>query len=527
MNRYPTSGTIDVPGGLIAALVLGSPATRAGVRAGMRVVAVDGDILRDVIDWMWLSAENEIELTLEDGDQGLRACGDDDRGDRGDRGDEPGAPSAPSAPAEPSELGEPTLVHLVLTRECDEPWGIEFASPLFDGLRTCVNACTFCFMNMLPRGLRPALYARDDDYRLSFLQGNFVTLTNMREADVRRVIDYRLSPLHVSLHAVSAQVRRVLMGANHARGLEALDALLAADIEVHAQVVAMPGVNDGAELDATLDFCQTRPGILSVGVVPYGYTRYARLQQGFDAGQARRLIAQCASHGSGDECVDERVDRRGAHLGASPNGQRFDRRGAHLGASPDGHLGACNQKVQLADEFFLLADAPLPPAAYYGDFSQYEDGIGMVRSFIDEFADFAEKNTLRKIKSPVYTQDMPQAAPILVTGIAFAPILRELLATNGVRAHVVAIRNDFFGGNVDVAGLLTARDIIEQLPALITAFPAPDSPVLLPDVMFNDDGLTLDDKTAADLSTALHRPVCVVSCTAQGLWEYLTATVAS
>jgi putative radical SAM enzyme (TIGR03279 family) len=398
--------TLSTPtGGLIASVEPGSPAERAGYRAGMVVSEFEGTPLRDVLDWMWLT-EGDL-------------------------------------------------------------WGLEFADPLFDGLRTCTNACTFCFMDMLPPGMRPALYARDDDYRLSFLQGNFVTLTNMSPADVERVIEQQLSPLHVSLHAISPQVRARLMGRNHARGLEVLEQLLAAGIEAHAQIVLMPEVNDGAELAATLAFCAAHPCIPSVGVVPYGYTTYARIQQGYDGEKAERVVAQCLPH------------------------------------SP---------KVQLADEFFLLAGLPLPSASYYGDYPQYEDGIGMLRSFVNEAASL--KSTARD-KAAMRARAKGR---VFVTGEAFAPFLRE---QTGLR--VVSIANRFFGGVVNVAGLLTAQDLLEQLPEQLLE---EDKRVVLPAVMFNDEGLTLDDYHAADLAKVLNRQVDVIPCTAQGLWEYLGSSLA-
>ncbi|MDR2196586.1 MAG: DUF512 domain-containing protein [Coriobacteriales bacterium] len=421
-------------GALIASVEPGSPAEEAGYRAGMILEEFQGSPLRDVLDWMW-----HTEGSLQ---------------------------------------------------------GITFADPLFDGLRTCVNACTFCFMDMLPPGMRPALSVRDDDYRLSFLQGNFVTLTNMSTAEVERVIEQRLSPLRVSLHAVTPAVREHLMGRTHARGLEALEQLLAAGIKVHAQLVLMPDVNDGEELEASLAFCAARPNILSVGIVPYGYTRYARIQQGYDGGRARRVVSQC--------------------LFRSPT-------------------------VQLADAFFLLAGLPLPPASYYGDYLQYENGIGMVRSFMDD-ADAMDtvgatdatsafgdpvcgapgrgapgRSTTDRSATDRGATDGTNAAnesskgAVLVTGEAFAPILRE---HTGLR--VIAIANRFFGGNVDVAGLLTAQDLIEQLPGQLRT---EDRRVVLPRTMFNDDGLTLDNRSAADLAEALKRQVDVVPCSSQELSE--------
>jgi putative radical SAM enzyme (TIGR03279 family) len=406
---------------IIASVADGCVAHRGGIHAGMTLLAVDGQPLRDYIDWLWLSSEPSVELQI-------------------------------------AELGT-----VVLEREAGEPWGIEFASPVFDGVRTCVNNCAFCFMAMLPKGLRPSLYLRDDDYRLSFLQGNFVTLTNITDSDIERIISYHLSPLHVSLHAVSAAVRQKLMGRNHARGIEVLQRLLGAGIEIHAQIVLVPGVNDGAVLTETLDWVAARPGVTVCGIVPYGYTKYAALQRGFD--------------GAGCQAVVEQV---GQWQAANPT--------------------AC---VQLADEFFVKAWphdtlAHLPSADYYAAYPMLYDGIGMLRSFADDI----QAARRGEHCSPAEPSN-PTSRTLIATGQAFAPFLTRLLNAAGApnTTTVLPIKNNFFGGNVDVAGLLTATDIIEQVSVHLKTHKADQ--LLLPPAIFNDDGLTLDDKTLADIQQAL------------------------
>ncbi|MDR3316363.1 MAG: DUF512 domain-containing protein [Coriobacteriales bacterium] len=570
-------------GAQIASVAPGSPAARAGLEAGMVLVRVNKEPLRDIIDWLWLTSDEKVLLeivhisseakTLHAAPALLLASTD--------------AGVAPALAAATSTGSAATSTY-TLTRNLGETWGIEFADPLFDGIMRCVNACVFCFMTMLPEGMRAPLYVRDDDYRLSFLQGNFVTLTNMSADDLQRVIDYRLSPLHVSLHAVTPEVRTRLMGSNHARGIEVLERLLAAGIEAHAQIVLVPGYNDGAELDATLSWVEARPGILSVGIVPYGYTRFAALQGAYTAEQARAIVKQAMAYG----------------------------------------------RVQVSDEFFLLSGLPLPPAAWYGDYPQYEDGIGMLRSYADEWGEDSralaegccESQTLAEgrepcaqaagcgspvlayapveetstcgTRSPAESSDSPRlrsslrqeqleecshtpqpahrahapqpafetrntpqpahAQPLggggeegfcalqlmrqlVVTGEAFAPMLRELVRAlpDGDCIEVIAIKNRFFGGNVDVAGLLTAADIIAQLAvyfggglsaanALQLLNQPPDkvpskdtTQVILPAVIFNDDGLTLDGQTVQDIAQALERQVTVVDCTAEGLLDAL------
>jgi len=323
-------------------------------------------------------------------------------------------------------------------------------------------------MTMLPEGMRPSLYVRDDDYRLSFLQGNFVTLTNMTTTDVDRVIEQRLSPLNVSLHAITSEIRLQLMGKNHARGMEVLEQLLAAGIEIQVQIVLVPGINGGEELEATLSWIEQREGITSVGIVPYGYTRYAAMQGSYETpDEALKVLKVIANY---QERARSTMD---------------------------------STRFMASDEFYLQAYPNsliehLPSADEYDGYPQYEDGIGMLRAFIDEW----------QICSCHFEHI------VIATGTAFAPVLRELL--KGANVEVRAIKNNFFGGNVDVAGLITERDLIDQLQDLTSA-----TRLVISDVMLNDDGLFLDNLTPDDLSQALNIQVDVVSCSASALVEYL------
>ncbi len=464
----------------IASVEPSSPAARAGIKPGMVVTAVDGEPLRDILDWHWLTDELEVELQCQtpcliqcqgqcQGDGSFDTSRDtSSRSSSHPR--EGGNPDATEGrlghqecqmtrpldtlhPDEDNTPPSPVSFCLRMTREPGEAWGLTFSDVLFDGLRSCVNACSFCFMRMLPEGMRPSLYVRDDDYRLSFLHGNFVTLTNVSDSDLERIVTMHLSPLNVSLHAVNSKVRRQMMGKNHARGLEVLEQLLEAGIEFKAQIVLMPGINDNEVLDHTLAWIARHPGITATGIVPYGYTRYAALQQGFDTPESARAVIR-------------QVESLAPH-------------------------------VQLADEFYLKAWlgeqvigasrealAHLPAAEYYGGYPLIEDGIGTVRQFIDS----PEKDTL-------LARLASEEALKLVTGEAFAAVLHELWPEH--QDSVIPIKNTYFGGNVDVAGLLTAEDIIKQ------AGPHKAKQLLLPPTLFNDDGLTLDNKTATDIAAAL------------------------
>jgi putative radical SAM enzyme (TIGR03279 family) len=424
------------PGGVVAAVDLDGPAARAGLRAGDVLVSADGQPLRDVIDWQWVADGATVDVVR------LRADGSEG--------------------------------HVSLCREPGEAWGLAFADTVFDGVRTCRNRCAFCFMTQLPRGLRRALYLRDDDYRLSFLQGNFVTLTNLSDDDVERISEQHLSPLYVSLHAVDRAVRDQLVCAREDRALERFDALLDEGIELHVQIVLVPGVNDGPVLQESLNWLAEREGVLSVGIVPLGYTAHQqRFRGSFEsADDASAVIADVAPW------QQAMRDRDGCTW------------------------------VYLADEFYLNAGVEVPPAGEYDGFPQYENGIGLVREFLDAAHD-SHRELARAIG------DLPPGSTLTIaTGELFAPVLAQVLrvADDGERVTVIGVRNDFFGGNVGVAGLLTTSDLARAL-----ASTPEDSIVLLPGCIANADAVLLDGVPVADLGTAVGREVRLLSCDVGGL----------
>lgn len=423
-------------GGLIAQIDAESPASRAGLVIGDRVLSVDGAPIADIIDWQWYSDGAEVALTLERGD-------------------------------------------VLLARDPGETWGITFADALFDRIRTCRNSCAFCFMTQLPPGLRPALYVRDDDFRLSFLQGNFVTLTNLTDADVERISEQQLSPLYVSLHSVDPEVRARLVCAHEDRALERFDQLLEEGIDLHVQIVLVPGVNDGEQLDRTLTWLAEREGVESVGVVPLGYTRH---QQTFAVGYEDRIAAAQ---------VIEQVQR-----------WQFESRARDEVTW-----------VHLADEFYLNARAPFPKTEWYDDFPQYENGIGIVRSFVDDTLEIRDEMTAALKALPAEAESVT-----LITGVMAATTLAGALqACEGVgRVRLLAVGNRFFGGNVSVTGLLTGIDIVDAI-----ADQPHDGVYLLPDVVLNADGVTLDDMTLAQMVEQSGADIRLVSCTAGGLLQGL------
>lgn len=430
---YPTEVGPAGAGGRIASVEVGGAAQRAGLVPGDTILAADGSSLRDVIDWMWLADSQWVALRVRD------AAGADR--------------------------------DIVMERSFDESWGIEFDGVVFDGIRECDNACAFCFVAQLPEGMRPSLYVRDDDFRLSFLSGNFVTLTNLDDADVARIVDQRLSPMHVSLHAVDEDVRRSLMCPTaEDRALEFIDTMLAGGIDLHVQVVLVPGMNDGAVLDRTLEWLYPREGIESVGIVPVGITRF------------QKRIARCFEDAAGAEAVLAQLDTWRERM--------YAERGIFW--------------VHAADEFYLAAGRTFPAWDDYDDFPQFENGIGMVRAFIDETAEALEEHPPLRGATPV----------TLVTGTLFAPVLESLapaLAATGCAVRVLPVANELLGGNVNVAGLLAGDDIARAIADGASGI------CLVPVVVVNDDGLFLDDRTIEQVAASAGTDVRLVSCDAAGL----------
>lgn len=412
-------------GAWVASVEAGSPAWEAGIERGMRVVSVNGVEPRDIIDWRWEADGAWCELAVFDPRDG-------------------------------------TTGTCELFREPGQDWGIDFADVLFDGIRTCVNACQFCFMAMLPPEARASLTLRDDDYRLSFLQGNFVTLTNVADDEVERIIACGLAPMNVSIHAVSPEVRRSLIGRRADRGIEVLERLCAAGVEVHGQIVLCPGINDGDELRRTLDWVEARPQITSLAVVPLGYTKHSRrFRRSFsDDVEASRAVVR----------LIEPYQRRARET---------------LGIT----------RFQLSDEFYVDARMEVPPAEAYDGYPQFYDGIGMLRSFLDEAALVAVERAgeVAAVEGALAGRGL---RVLLVCGEAAektVDVFCRVLSPAG-RVRTRAVRNDYFGGDVNVTGLIVSEDLLAQLPRDLAG-----TVVVLPEVMFNFDKVTLDGDTQAHI----------------------------
>jgi putative radical SAM enzyme (TIGR03279 family) len=450
----------------VTSVTAASPAARAGLAVGDELLSIDGHEPRDVIDFQRLSDGADLGVLVR----------------------RPGAP-LPRLVRVPKALGESL--------------GVEVSSAVFDRIRTCDNHCAFCFIYQLPKGMRRSLYLKDDDYRLSFLYGNFTTLTRFTELDAERILTERLGPLFVSIHATDPDVRSsMLRNPKGATSLRWLSVLLDGGIEVHGQVVVCPGVNDGAVLEDTLLGVLDRyPGLASVGAVPLGVSRFSH-----EPSMRPHSFAEAVA------VVDTIESWQGVFQRA---------------------LG--RRMVFAADEYYLLAGRAFPPARRYEGFPQHENGIGMARSFAASFArpagggpdgvrhgffasvDAAPASGYRAPRLPSAPAGGDDDRPVTVlTGSYGARVLAPLVAAHGRAADVAvhAVTNDFFGGNIGVAGLLTGEDVGRALRAI----PA-ERRCLLPDACLNE-GRFLDGLTLADLP----RPVEVVPCDGASLRRALDGT---
>lgn len=368
----------------------------------------------------------------------------------------------------------------IIEYEFDEPieedLGIKF-EPLSP--RCCGNQCIFCFTDQNPPGLRSSLYFKDEDYRFSFLHGNYVTLTNVSWRDLRRIAAQRMSPLYISVHAIEPGLRRELFGLRKDdRLVEKIKFLIQAEIELHAQIVLCPGLNDGDHLERTVwELAQYYPSLRTIAIVPVGLTRYRQnlpKLSPFTATTSAQVIA--------------RVEAWGQKL--------LKKLGARL--------------VYLADEFYLQAGQPIPAADYYDSFDQLENGVGMVRSLLSEAEapGSAWPSVInRKLRATIVTGEM--AFPIINDLVD-----RYLRGIQNLLVQVIAIQNNFFGPLITVSGLLTGQDIYAQLSAQTLG-----DEVWLPPNCINDDGIFLDDWTPEQLEQKLN---CKVKVLADGFMHYLT-----
>ncbi len=408
-----------------------SPAARAGVAAGWSLVSVNGEWVPDILAY---------RRELGKGAASLVAC--DPEGDRSVR----------------------------FEVAWEDP-GLEFEDVIFDGLRLCANKCEFCYVHQMPKGFRKSLYVMDDDFRTSFLYGSFVTLTNLSDADVARILDEHLSPLYVSVHSADDELRGDMLKpwrlkVRDPRATRIRDMLERLEpIDLYTQVVAQPGRNDGAALDATIEYLVSRPNVQAVAVVPVGLTEHRRNLpeiRGYRPEEAAAVVDQ--------------VERWQARLLAE--------RGSRM--------------AFLADEFYLVAGRPLPPAEAYEGFAMLENGVGMVRDFLGDGLDGAAL--------PARVE--PARRVLCVSGTLFAPQLRAALAPlagiEGLTLEVRALANRSFGPVTTVTGLLAGRDVLTQVrPG------EADLLLVSPSMLKYGTETLLDDRTLDDLRRELGMAVAV------------------
>lgn len=403
----------------------GSAADAAGLQPGDRILTVNGHAVTDEIALKFYLSEDEVDLRV------LRA--------------------------------HAASRHFRMDAEDCADLGIEveeFAT------RRCTNSCLFCFVDQLPPGVRASLRVKDDDYRLSFLHGNYVTLTNLTEKDLDRIMEQRLSPLYVSVHATDPDLRMRILGRKKPDNLHRkLRRLVRGGIRIHAQIVLMPGVNDGAHLEKTVyDLYQLHPGVQSVALVPVGLS---------DHGAPRKRLKPVTPAYS-------RTLIRRVHTWQA----RFQ---SHIGSA-----FAC-----LADEFYLQAGAAIPERGVYDDFAQIEDGIGMVRNFLDDFEAALDRKRTQS----------PALHGTLITGKLFLPVLQPCIRRwnrrFGSRLRILAAENRFLGKRITVAGLLAGEDILAALKGR-----NPGDFVIIPgEALSCRDRVLLDNLTLADMSKRIGKPV--------------------
>jgi putative radical SAM enzyme (TIGR03279 family) len=397
-------------------------ADQLGIKAGTELLTVNGRPLADFLDWEFLTADDELVIEAR----------------------------------EPN--GEAVVYEL--ERLDGEPLGIALEPPT---VRRCANRCEFCFIEGLPEGLRKPLYIRDDDYRLSFAYGNFATLSNVKERDITRILEYRLSPLYVSVHATNHEARKVLLNNNRVPDIKAqLGRLAEGGIQFHCQMVVVPGLNDEEVLDESLrDLWNMGSAVLSAAVVPVGLTQFSHLYtaKSMDQATARAIL--------------QRVERWGERA-LKERGETW---------------------VFGSDELYMLAGRQLPAADHYGDFAQIENGVGAVTSLRMRVAAGIGK---------VPRRDGQKIG--VVTGLAMGPLLQPLIerlsVVSGAQFELLVTENSLFGPTITTAGLLVGKDILGALADRNDLDLA-----LIPAETINEDSVFLDDYTLENVRSALPMPI--------------------
>ncbi len=409
------------------------------------MLSMNGRELKDIFDYYYISDEESVEITLQ------------------------------------NEAGEERTLHI--EKDLGEDLGITFENGLLDEYRSCHNKCIFCFIDQMPKGMRDTLYFKDDDTRLSFLQGNYVTLTNISEDDLNRIIEYRLAPINISVHATEPELRCMMLHNRFAGDLlEKMEKLKEADLPMNAQIVLCKGVNDGAHLDRTIgDLFRFHPQLESLSVVPVGLSKYREglyPLEPFNREDAREVIK-----------IIEGWQKKS-----------FDAFGDHF--------------VHGGDEWYLLAEQELPEEERYDGYIQLENGVGMMRLLINEFREALseEKKHFFLRKKTVSVATGALAAPFL--SMLSEEFMRKFPKIN---VQVFPIKNNFFGERITVSGLITGQDLMDQLKTKSLG-----DKLLLPCNMLRaSEEVFLDDVTVSEASEALQVPISIVESSGQSLLENL------
>lgn len=410
-------GDILTYNGIISCVYPNSIAADLGIVAGDTILKVNGESVRDIIDLSFALADENIEILIKK-NNGAEVCAKIDK-------------------------------------EYDQDLGVEFESAVFDGVRKCANNCIFCFVDQMAPNLRESLYVKDDDYRLSFLYGNFITLTNLTEADINRIRQLHLSPLYVSVHTTNGPLREKMLNNKNAGNIVTqLNNLIDNGVQLHTQVVLCPNINDGKYLEETIkDLYALHPEVLSMAIVPVGLSRFREScypLEVFTSEQAQEVITIVSNWQK--HCRQQ-------------SGESF---------------------VYLADEFYLVANSPIPEYEIYDDFPQIENGVGMVRNFIAEWENVLTTN------NDSFTYEKPTIIDI-VCGISAEKVLQPLLANlkiPNLTLRLIPVTNRFFGEHITVSGLLTGQDILQSLQCI----PDDRDGIIIPGVALRSgEDIFLDD----------------------------------
>lgn len=432
-------------GGIISAIKKGSLAEELDLKVGDKIISINNQKLADIIDLSFAMSDEEIEMLVE------------------------------------HENGQKEI--LCFEKELDEELGAEFQSAMFGKIRQCCNNCYFCFVDQVAPNMRDSLYIKDDDYRLSFLYGNFVTLTNIGPVDLDRIKNLHLSPLYVSVHTTNPILREKMLRTKRAALImDQLKALQKTDIDFHAQIVLCPNLNDGVELDKTIeDLINLMPHAKTLGIVPVGLTKFrdgCYPLEMFNKDSARAVISQVEKY--------QKIMRE-------KTGKNF---------------------VYLSDEFYILAQMPLPKAEFYDGFPQLDNGIGLSRNFIEEFD---KTNAINKKYHEYLDID-------IVCGTSAGIILKDLLKDlniENLNPEVLPITNEFFGKEITVSGLLTGVDIIKNLKE--SKKNRNRRGIVLPASCLRDgDDIFLDDLSLTDLKNEFANEEIKIAKDGKELKEILT-----